>query len=323
MKTKQKNRILVLLSILFSISLNAQTEKHPVFNEPPLPVNFVVTNNKGISHPAIPDSLAGLIVLKINRTVFPPDVNPKDFLAPSWGVDCDNQEIIVLAQEITSLCKDDYSKAKAIHDWLATHIYYDFDAYYANNGANSYNYVVGSVDVLHNKRSVCSGYANLWAALLRSAGIPCRVVSGVGLGLSTNGEWNFQNLEKTTNHAWNEIYVSGKWIIMDATWDSDMRYQHGTFDRGCGLRGYRYFDPTIENFSLDHRLDAENSEGRQRVENIKEDCIWNYLANRNTLESYQFYMQIYPSGRYSDKCRTGIDRRLNSVYGKLRTQKTP
>jgi len=253
----------------------------------------------------IPDSLVRTIVLEINKAVFPSNVNPKDYLSPDtkWGgIHSDNEEIIALAKEITSEYSNDYDKVKAIHDWVATNIYYDYDVYYAKSG-----YITGSIDVLHNKKTVCSGYANLVAALLRSIGIPCRVVSGLGLGVGTSGKWDFQNFEEATNHAWNEIYVSGKWIIMDATWDSDMNYQNGEFRRGRGLRGHTYFAPTIEDFSFDHRLEPNNDDERKKVKSIREDYIWRYIKYENTWDGYQFYMERYPSGRYFAECKIAAE----------------
>lgn len=43
--------------------------------------------------------------------------------------------------------------------------------------------------VLKTKRTVCSGYANLTAALLRSLGIPTKVMIGYSLGIGTSGRW--------------------------------------------------------------------------------------------------------------------------------------
>lgn len=219
---------------------------------------------------------------------------------------------MALAKEITDKYSNNYDKVRAVHEWLASHIYYDYDAFFTGNIAATYQ----SIDVLRNKKAICQGYANLAAALLRSIRIPCRVVTGMGLGLSTNGKWDFQNLEKRTNHAWNEAYVSGRWILMDATWDCDLSCLNGQYYDSFGLKRYRYFDPTIEAFSLDHKLTPENIAGWERTENLKEDYIWKYIAATNTLEAYRFYKQQYPDGRYSDQCAANMNRQLKMIYEK-------
>lgn len=48
---------------------------------------------------------------------------------PSGRIQSDNQEIIDIANSITSGIDNDYDKAVAIHDWVCNNIYYDRDSY--------------------------------------------------------------------------------------------------------------------------------------------------------------------------------------------------
>ena len=160
-----------------------------------------------------------------------------------------NPEIIALAEGITKEKMNDYDKALAIHDWVANNIYYDYDAYYDRAEAK-----VSAIEVLKDKRSVCQGYANLTSALMEAVNIPCHVVGGYALGLGTDGSWDAQKvLDLESNHAWNEAYIDGRWIIMDVTWDSDNEYENGSIKSDKGLRSYKYFDPSIELFSYNHQ----------------------------------------------------------------------
>ncbi|MDR1198134.1 MAG: transglutaminase-like domain-containing protein [Prevotellaceae bacterium] len=237
-------------------------------------------------------------VLEINKLIFRNSKDPRDFLDPSYGVQCDNAEIIAKAREITAGSKSDYEKTKAVHDWMATNIYYDWDAYLSSSSS----YVCGSLDVLHSKKSVCQGYANLAAALLSSLNIPCRVVSGYGLGVSTSGAWSIYNIDHATNHAWNEVYVSGRWIIMDVTWDSDLGYRNGQFNYNKGLRGWRYFDPTLEAFSIDHKYEATDSETKEKAAVLIDEFIWQSVVSDNDLVRYKYYKDKYPNGMHIKDC---------------------
>ncbi|MCM1283494.1 MAG: Ig-like domain-containing protein [Roseburia sp.] len=185
------------------------------------------------------------------------------YTQPSHWVESDSPKIKALAKKIVNDSDSDYEKVKKVHDWVADNIWYDYDAYYSGTSAQ-----VDAVKVLEVKRTVCQGYADLTAALLRSLGIPTKVVSGYALGVGTSGGWTKELVSsKATNHAWNEAYVDGRWIILDTTWDSDNKYQNGTFSQGTGLKYRKYFDPTLEFFSADHKIFEEDSYDKWEREN--------------------------------------------------------
>ena len=174
---------------------------------------------------------------------------------PSSDIQSDNQEIIDLANSITAGITNDYDKAVAIHDWVCNNIYYDWDSYSSKNYTGMDTSALGT---LHSKRSVCDGYANLTAALLRAAGVPAKKISGFALGVS-NDYWpeNFDP-NKDTNHAWNEFWANGRWVILDTTWDSDNAWRNGGIEKNTGLRGYHYFDINVGLLSADHVIKDYN-----------------------------------------------------------------
>lgn len=192
-------------------------------------------------------------VLQNNKEAYDRPYYPSLLLASTANIQSDNSEIIELAQKITKDCETSYEKVRAVHDYVASNIYYDYDAYYSGVYSNT-----DALSVLHTKRSVCHGYAQLSAALIRALGIPCEVVSGYGLGLSTTGKWNQNNMTGPTNHAWNFAYPDNRLVVFDATWDSDMEYRNKKYDKKDGFRGWRYFDLTPEALSLDHRIVIED-----------------------------------------------------------------
>ena len=175
-------------------------------------------------------------------------------LTPTGSIQSADLAIVKKAQEITSGLTGDYEKAAAIHDWVCANLWYDNDAV-----SSEKKLAADAVSVLNRRRAVCDGYANLNAALLRAAGIPAKAVHGYGLGISGTGGWSEQLLSTAkANHSWNEAYIGGRWVLIDATWDCNNIYRGGRKVENGGLHSHRYFDATIEAFSLDHRMDEEN-----------------------------------------------------------------
>lgn len=174
--------------------------------------------------------------------------NPADELSATDRIQSDDPEIIKLSNDITAGITDDYQKVKAIHDWVAENIYYDYDAFKVGNYDN-----LDAKNMLRTKKGVCEGYANLFAALVRAQNIPCRKQGGYALGVGVDKEWNQANLNVTeSNHAWNEVFLDNRWIIIDSTWDSPNKYEYGKYEKGNFISQV-YFDSTMEFFSLSHR----------------------------------------------------------------------
>ena len=90
--------------------------------------------------------------------------------------------------------KDEYTKIKAVHDYIVKNIKYD----YSFNNHSAYNAIV-------NKKSVCQGYATLTYKMLKELGVETRYITGTG-----NGE----------NHGWNIVKIGSLWYNLDNTWDA-------------------------------------------------------------------------------------------------------
>lgn len=172
-------------------------------------------------------------------------------LKSTRAVCSDNPSIRLLASEITASHSSNYEKALALHDWVCENIYYDTDSITLNS--NSAPYLAS--EVLSNKRAVCLGYANLYAALCRSVNIPCNVVTGYALGVNENERtWNDANLSSTeANHAWNEVHIDNRWIIVDTTWDSHNLIKDNTMQTSERI-SHIYFDANMKFFSSNHKI---------------------------------------------------------------------
>ncbi len=135
--------------------------------------------------------------------------SPWDYLRPGpwdpyWDIPSDDPEITGLVQEITRGLTSDKEKAAAIYKWVVQNIEYDY----------SFS-IYEALPTLHARKGVCNGFSLLLAAMMRAGGIPAKYILGAADG---SGGW--PRLPEKTNHAWNEIYVDGKWYSVDVTWDS-------------------------------------------------------------------------------------------------------
>jgi len=161
---------------------------------------------------------------------------------PSRDIQSNDPEIAALAKTITNGKNSDYEKARAIHQWVAGNIWYNYDRLdgifdkdaVSLEGEESW----ASTYVLRNKRGVCEGYAHLTAALLRAVGIPAKLIAGSGGG---------------DGHSWNEAYADARWINIDTTWDSKNRYENGKFSPKQAP-GNQWFDVPDNEFSKTHKI---------------------------------------------------------------------
>ena len=183
------------------------------------------------------------------------------FLTPSGYVNSDNPEIIALAQSITAGlqtstagqdCKagepaQSLSTAQAIHDWVAQNMSYDYALYLTGNhsGVNS------SRTILNTRTGLCRDYAFLVAALGRAAGLKTRVV----YGQAKVGQPSRLTNENWISHAWNEVYLDGKWVALDTCWDSGY-IKDNLFVKSPGRKFFAFetgpgTNHLVENISLD------------------------------------------------------------------------
>ncbi len=193
-----------------------------------------------------------------NKTMFdehtPPA--PGEYLEPTLYAQSDDPDIAALAASITAGLTSDYDKASAVYDWLGENIAYDYETYNAQADRPQ-----DAISVLSQRSAVCEGYSQLASALLRSVGVPTRCVHGspvVNYGLGqTDDDWIYILMnggnEETGEylpawHAWNEVWVGDRWIIMDATWGRVQDTEN--WDDFYTQRDY--FDPSLWKFSYSH-----------------------------------------------------------------------
>ena len=123
-------------------------------------------------------------------------------LKPSRFVQSDSAKVMALAKEAVGQTKNAPEAARRIQKFVNTYI-------------SKKNLSVGyatAAEVAETRQGDCTEHAVLTAAMCRAVGIPARVVTGMAYASQFAGRRNVFG-----PHAWNEVYLAGKWIGLDAT----------------------------------------------------------------------------------------------------------
>lgn len=137
------------------------------------------------------------------------------FLLPNQYVNYKaDSQVVKKAAELTKFCKDDLASIKAVYNYVISNFTYD-----KQRAATVQSGYLPDLDaVLAAKKGICFDYAAVMTAMLRSQGIPCKLV--VGYSGSVYHSWiNAYTKEK----GWitNAIYFDGtQWKLMDPTFAS-------------------------------------------------------------------------------------------------------
>ncbi|MDR0927361.1 MAG: transglutaminase-like domain-containing protein [Ignavibacteria bacterium] len=169
------------------------------------------------------------------------EIDPSDYLMKDTK---GASEILKLATKITAKCTNDYDRAKAINNWVASHIYYDYDLADSIHKGGSSDFLreytlSDKTDILHKKRAVCEGIAKLTQELLVSIGIPCRELTG---RMIEQGNW----YSSIVGHSWVAAYIDGRWVIMDVTNDCTGGYKDGVYNDSYSEMLFSRFDLSID-----------------------------------------------------------------------------
>lgn len=136
----------------------------------------------------------------------------------------------IAAHEPTQL-----GRVRAAHDWVADHIAYDGPSYRAGRYPPQ-----DAATVFAKRVGVCAGYAHVFQAIAKSAGLEARYVVGTvrGLDMRPDGE----------SHAWNAVKIDGAWALLDTTWDA------GHLEGEAFVKRYStvYFLTPPDVFRVDH-----------------------------------------------------------------------
>ncbi|MBS3820158.1 MAG: hypothetical protein GVY16_01445 [Planctomycetes bacterium] len=159
-------------------------------------------------------------------------------LKPTTYIQCDAQLIKDLAARAVGDAKTPADAARNIESFVSEYIdQKDLGVGYAS-----------ALEVAKARRGDCTEHAMLTAALCRAAGIPAQVVSGVAWVSAWGGQRNVM-----LPHAWNQVYIDGRWIPLDAALRSHRTVGTGRVVMAVGdgdMASYFGMLSTLGNFRL-------------------------------------------------------------------------
>ncbi|MRX81662.1 transglutaminase-like domain-containing protein [Eggerthella guodeyinii] len=100
------------------------------------------------------------------------------------------------ANELADAAPNEEEVVRRVHSWIVENIEYDADK--AAQLVNASGYVPDPDATIALGKGVCFDYASLGAAMLRSQGVPCKIVTGTVF-------------PDNVYHAWIEAYVDADW----------------------------------------------------------------------------------------------------------------
>lgn len=113
----------------------------------------------------------------------------------------EDMESVKQAEELIKDLETSLEKVQAVYDYIITNISYDKDKVNLSS-----DYTPNITEIFEEQKAICYDYASIFGAMLRSQGIPTKLVKGYS-------EYT------TTYHAWNEVYIEelDEWVVIDCT----------------------------------------------------------------------------------------------------------
>lgn len=117
-----------------------------------------------------------------------------------------NEKVNSLLSELITENETNYEKIKIIHDYIINNTKYDVER--NKNGDSPYKSYL-AWGPLFEGYATCNGYTDLMAIFLNKLNI-------VNYKIATTKE----SINTSSNgHIWNGVYLDGKWLHLDLTWD--------------------------------------------------------------------------------------------------------
>ncbi len=148
-----------------------------------------------------PDTNNYVLLVRTSVTV---TLDPVEGFLSSFNM-ADFSRASACVQKANALCAGKTAataKVDAIYRWVIANISYDGQLATDINNKVVTLHVPDPDTTYATKKGICFDYSSLFSAMVRSQGIPCRLV----MGIAPNGAY----------HAWNEVYFEGKgWVVIN------------------------------------------------------------------------------------------------------------
>ncbi|MBU7028718.1 MAG: DUF3108 domain-containing protein [Theionarchaea archaeon] len=164
-------------------------------------ISFLSSSYQSFSGTTADSEIDGIFEIRTKPFSGPGDVyplrEPQEYLVPETKIESDDPAIKAKAEEVTQGCQDSWEASQKIAQWVYENITYKI------TGA-------GARETLASQKGDCGPHTLLTVAMLRSIGIPSRMVGGVVYGRVGGTPLFIQ-------HYWTEVLISGEWIPFDST----------------------------------------------------------------------------------------------------------
>lgn len=168
-------------------------------------------------------------------------INPALHCGYLFGSPAEEQDLAALTRILIRGMDNDREKSRALFRWIAEHINYDIESYRRN-----VHQPRTIQQVLTDRMAVCDGYAALFSAMARIAGLEVETIVGHTKHFNAEKGWI---VNPEPDHAWNAVKIDGQWRLLDVTWGSGYIDEHNQF-----IKQYQeyYFLTPAEQFIYDH-----------------------------------------------------------------------
>ncbi|MDX1417376.1 MAG: transglutaminase domain-containing protein [Candidatus Promineifilaceae bacterium] len=184
-------------------------------------------------------------------------------------------ETLALAEELTAEFDNPFDKSIAVRDYLRNNIRYNDQISAPPDGVDPVHYVLFDL-----QEGYCNYYASAMAIMLRSQGVPARVVSGYAQGDFDENTLSYR-VRANNAHTWVEVYFPNfGWIQFEPTASIP------TVDRPLTAGGGDAFaSPSVSPLTEEDRLPEETDFDPD--ESSLEDLLAAQDADRNSQSIWQ------------------------------------
>ena len=218
-----------------------------------------------------------------------PEIN--EYTKSTEYMNSDDPVIIKQASSLAAGEDDLYVVIYNLAEWIKENIQYSLES-------STEDVSQKATWVLQNKKGVCDEITTLFIAFCRSLGIPAKYISGVAYT-------NYNDLNDFGPHAWAEVYIDGKWIPFDITYDQmgyiDSSHIKLDEDYDASTSSVKYswtgLNAELESSGLEIKAEAKSLTGNlEKLLRIKSNAIKSFTG----FNSYNLIETIVenPNGFY-------------------------